>query len=138
MTRWLDVLRLLACRVGFVAMLVVALPGKPALAADESPTTVGEIAHLMSYIRTSNCEFLRNGAWHSPEAAHDHITKKLKYVRYRDTLRDAEQFIELAATRSSMTGEIYQVRCPGVPLQDCSRWLLDELSRYRKVSAPKR
>lgn len=135
MTRWFAVLRLLACGAGVVAMLVVALQGGAALAADESPTTTAEIANLMTYIRTSNCEFLRNGAWHSSEAAHDHIAKKLQYIRYRDTLRDAEQFIEMAATRSSMTGEIYQVRCPGVPLQDCSRWLLDELGRYRKSAA---
>lgn len=135
MTKCLAVLRLLACWAGIVAMLVVVPADRLALAADESPTTTAEIAHLMTYIRASSCEFLRNGAWHSAEAAHDHIMKKLKYIRYRDTLRDAEQFIEMAATRSSMTGEIYQVRCPGVPLQDCSRWLLDELGRYRKSAA---
>ena len=51
----------------------------------------------------------------------------------------AEQFIERAATRSSMTGETYQVRCPSSSaLQDCSRWLLDELARYRGRSAQQR
>lgn len=138
MTRSFALFRALACWVGVVAMLVVVLPGRPALAADESPVTTAEIAHLLGHIRTSNCEFLRNGAWHSSEAAHDHITKKLKYIRYRNTLRDAEQFIEMAATRSSMSGEIYRVRCPGVPLEDCSRWLLDELGRFRRGIAPQR
>lgn len=132
MKRCLALLRVLALWTGIVAMLAVLLPGGPALAADESPATTAEIAHLMTFIRTSNCEFLRNGAWHSPQAAHDHITKKLKYIRYRDTLRDAEQFIEMAATRSSMSGELYQVRCPAIPVQECRRWLLDELGRLRK------
>ena len=113
-------------------MMSVALLTRPALAADESPVTTAEISHLMTLIRTSNCEFLRNGSWHTPQAAHDHISTKLKYIRYRDTLRDAEQFIDLTATRSSLSGETYQVRCPGIPVQECRRWLLDELARLRK------
>ena len=119
-TRWLG------------AAMMSGLLVSPALAADESSATMAEIAHLLNFIRTSNCEFLRNGSWHAPQDAHDHIKKKLDYIRYRDTIRDAEHFIELAATRSSMSGEAYQVRCPGAPLKVCSGWLLDELVRFRK------
>ena len=139
MRRRFAVWKLLACWFGAAGVATLGLPGRSAFAADESPVTTAEIAHLMAYIRASNCQFLRNGAWHSPEAAHEHIATKLKYIRQRDTLRDAEQFIERAATRSSMTGETYQVRCPSSSaLQDCSRWLLDELARDRGRSAQQR
>lgn len=119
---------------GLGAAMLAVLLGSPAVAAEESATTTAEIAHLLNFIRTSNCEFLRNGSWHASKDAHDHIKKKLDYIRYRDTIRDAEHFIELAATRSSMSGEAYQVRCPGAPLKVCSGWLLDELARFRKSS----
>ena len=135
----LAALKLLTYWLCAVSVVALGLPGRSAFAADESAATTAEVAYLMAYIRGSNCQFLRNGAWHSPEAAHEHIATKLKYIRYRDTLRDAEQFIERAATRSSVTGERYQVRCPASSaLQDCSRWLLDELARYRGRPAQQR
>ncbi|MDP2367972.1 DUF5329 family protein, partial [Rhodoferax sp.] len=87
---------------GVSVAMMAALLANPTLSHDQSATATAEIAHLLAFIRTSNCEFLRNGSWHAPQAAHDHIKKKLDYIRYRDTLRDAEHFIELAATRSSM------------------------------------
>ena len=114
------------------AAMMSGLLVSPAWAADESPATMTEIAHLLNFIRTSNCEFLRNGSWHASQDAYDHIKKKLDYIRYRDTIRNAEHFIELAATRSSMSGETYQVRCAGAPLKVCSGWLLEELARFRK------
>lgn len=130
MTRRRVLLGRLACGLG--AAMLSALLTSPALAAEEAATTMAEITHLLNFIRTSNCEFLRNGSWHAAQDAHDHIKKKLDYIRYRDTIRDAEHFIELAATRSSMSGEAYQVRCPGAPLKVCAGWLLEELARFRK------
>ena len=44
----------------------------------------------------------------------------------------AEDFIERAATKSSMSGQRYQVDCPAGK-QDASAWLNDELKRLRQA-----
>jgi len=119
---------------GALVLSLAWLP-KAALASGESAATNAEIIHLMGFIRASKCEFLRNGSWHASDRAYDHIQRKLDYIRDRDLIRDGEQFIEQAASRSSLTGEAYQVRCPGAPMQECRRWLLDELHRFRKSTA---
>ena len=112
--------------------MLLLLLTRSVLAGGETATTNAEIAHLLGFIRTSSCDFYRNGDWHSAKAAHGHISKKLDYLRERETIKDAEQFIHLAATHSSMSGEVYQIRCPGAPQQECHRWLQDELSHFRK------
>ena len=112
-------------------LLLAPVPG---LAVEESATTRAEITHLMKYLRTCGCEFNRNGSWHPATAAHDHILNKLNYIRGRGTIPNAEFFIEEAATRSSMSGEAYQIRCPGKPVLESRQWLLDELKRLRQSS----
>ena len=117
-----------------VALWALPLAG-PAWADGEAPATNAEIAHLMQFIRSSGCEFQRNGSWYAPADAHDHIARKLNHMRDRSTIPSAEAFIQEAATRSSISGESYQVRCPGAPLQECRDWLRAELGRARQRGA---
>src|SRR5450631_1524586 len=49
----------------------------------------------------------------------------------RDQIITAEDFIENAATRSSLSGQPYEVRCDGGEAMTSNRWLHDELTRYR-------
>ncbi|BBN55541.1 hypothetical protein TRE132_36660 [Pseudomonas chlororaphis subsp. aurantiaca] len=44
----------------------------------------------------------------------------------------AEDFIELAATKSSMSGKAYEVHCP-TGSQPASSWLKTELQRQRQL-----
>ena len=118
-----------AC-AGFAAAWLL-LSAVVATAAEESSATRAEITHLMKYLRTCGCEFNRNGSWHPALVAHDHILNKLNYLRGRGEIPNAEYFIEEAATRSSMSGEAYQIRCPGKPVLESRQWLLDELKRVR-------
>ena len=64
--------------------------------------------------------------------------RKLDYIRARTTIPNAEYFIQEAATKSSMSGDIYQVRCPGSAVNECQRWLMNELQRLRTTPARQR
>ena len=117
-----------------LALLVVLV--QPVLADGTSIATNAEIAHLMQFVRTSNCQFYRNGSWYSSQDAHDHLLKKVKYLREETAIPNAEYVVQEIATRSSMSGELYQIRCQDTLIVECRRWLTDELKRFRaSVSA---
>ena len=88
-----------------------------------------EIDHLLQYIETSDCTFIRNEEIHDSQDAGEHIRNKYAYVKKR--IKSAEDFIRYAATKSSMSGKPYQVICNGIKMPT-AEWLTDELSRYRE------
>jgi len=96
-----------------------------------SANTQAEIAYLLSYLETSRCEFYRNGSWHDSKAARAHLEKKKNYLMNRSLIGNAEDFIEKAATASSVSGERYQVRCRPNPPAPTGEWLHAELERFR-------
>lgn len=110
----------------------MAILTQSALAQGEAATTRSEIDHLMTFIQSSGCEFNRNGTWYPSSAAHEHILKKLNYIRDRTTIPSAEYFIQEAASRSSMGDRMmYQIRCNNSPVQECRGWLMGELNKSR-------
>lgn len=88
-----------------------------------------EVQHLLEYLRASDCLMERNGEQHPGEDAYAHVKKKYDY--FRDDIKTPEEFIDYAATKSTMSGKYYQVICPGDPPVRTRDWLLDELRRYR-------
>lgn len=46
----------------------------------------------------------------------------------------AESFIELAASKSSVSGEPYLVACPGAAAQQSELWFKEELVRFRRAN----
>jgi len=119
---------------GSVVLGVVFLVGSAAWAAPPGPATRAEIAHLLTYLGNSGCAFYRNGSWHSAAQARTHLEKKRDYLLKRSLVGSTEDFIDRAATASSVTGEKYQVRCaPAQPVAS-SEWLRAELLRYRSVT----
>lgn len=111
--------------------LALALMAGAAWAAPP-PSVQNEIEHLLRYLETSGCAFYRNGRWHDAPAARAHIEKKYDYLRKRDRVETTEAFIERAASQSSMSGEVYRVKCDGA-VTDSGAWLRAELRRYRGV-----
>jgi hypothetical protein len=101
-------------------------------AATPSPATQAEITHLLDYLGRSKCEFYRNGTWHAAADARKHLEKKRDYLLQRSLIGSTEDFIDRAATASSMTGEKYQVRCKPSPAVPSADWLKAELGRYRR------
>ena len=88
-----------------------------------------EIKHLLDFIEGSGCTFIRNGSEHPAPEARSHMEMKYDYGKGRIT--KAEQFIAYVASKSSLTGRPYRVRCEGRE-QPTSEWLSAELERYRK------
>jgi hypothetical protein len=88
-----------------------------------------EVEHLLQYLSQSGCRYLRNNSEYTAEEAVAHIRKKYRY--YQDEIDSTERFIELSASRSSISGKAYTIRCPGLPAQDSNAWLSKELQRYR-------
>ena len=107
-----------------------------ALAARAEPPAVvrQEIDYLLEYIGKSGCEFNRNGTWHDSKTAQAHVRDKYEYLVAQDRINTTEDFIEKAATKSSVPfGQPYSVRCGADPPLRSSQWLSAELARYRVV-----
>ena len=87
----------------------------------------------MSRLEASGCEFNRNGTWHTAAEAKLHLLSKLKYLEDRGAVQSTEQFIDLAASSSSTTGQAYLVKCGnGAPVQS-GTWLLTQLQVMRSA-----
>ncbi len=91
-----------------------------------------EIDHLIDFVGDSNCTFIRNGDQHSAAEAVEHMQKKYDY--FREKVASAEQFIELSASKSLLSGRPYWIACPNREKQHSRTWLLNELARYRLSS----
>lgn len=111
------------------------LAATPLLAsAAPSATTQREIAGLMQALENSGCRFQRNGSWHEPAQARAHLQRKYDYLLKRDLVGSSEQFIDRAASRSSLSGKPYRVACPNVPEQDAAAWFQQKLRQLRAPS----
>jgi hypothetical protein len=101
-------------------------------AAPLAPDARREIDALLSRLAASGCEFNRNGTWHVAADARAHLQQKLQYLEVRGTVETTEQFIELAASGSTMTGRPYLVRCGNGAAQESATWLRSQLQLLRK------
>jgi hypothetical protein len=112
-------------------VLLLGLLLTPAARA-EPPTGVQiEVNFLLGYVEGSRCEFYRNGTWHDSKAAQAHLRDKYKYLAAGNLINTTEQFIDRAATESSLSGQPYEVRCNGGAAVTTKQWLRDELARFR-------
>ena len=87
-----------------------------------------EISHLLNYIESSDCIFIRNGSRHDPKEAVEHIEKKYNYLKKR--IKSTEDFIKGAATGSSLSGKPYMIICNDKEMKTAD-WLTVELKIYR-------
>lgn len=108
-----------------------ALTTGPALAGPTPAPVRAEINALMARLESSGCQFFRNGDWHSGAEAKTHLLRKLDAVEGKATVAKTEQFIELAATRSSSSGQAYQVRCGQTAPVPSATWLGSQLQSLR-------
>ena len=112
------------------ALMLAILACLPAYA--QPPASVQmEVGFLLGYIDGSGCEFYRNGTWHDSKAAQQHLRDKYDYLAARNLIDTTEDFIDKAATKSSLSGQAYVVRCNGAAPVSSGKWLRDELVRLR-------
>lgn len=105
----------------FVVFLIM-LPGTT-LADD-----VDRIRFLLDRVKASECSFIRNGTEYSASKAEQHLA--MKYERVKSRITTVEAFIERIASRSSISGRPYTVRCPHGE-KDSGEWLREELNKYQ-------
>ena len=115
----------------FACIVALALPNL-AHGAELSATSRAEIQHLLTRLVSSDCQFNRNGSWYSAIEARSHLMRKFDYLDKKNRLKTSEDFIELGAAKSSVSGQAYQVKCANRNAVDSAVWLGDELARYRQ------
>lgn len=92
-----------------------------------SPATTREVGQLFRVLEQSNCEFSRNGSWYAAPKASEHLQRKYEYLQKKGLVTSTESFIELAATKSSMSGKPYQVRCGNTAPVSSQSWFTGKL-----------
>jgi hypothetical protein len=112
-------------------LLMLGLLLVPVAHAELPINTQVEVDFLLGYIEGSTCEFYRNGTWHDSKAAYAHLRDKYRYLVARNLISSAEDFIEKAATQSSLSGQPYKVRCQDGATMTTNQWLHAELVRFR-------
>lgn len=107
--------------------MLLCLLAWPAHAGNEK--LQAEIDHLIKYVQSSECKFIRNGKAHTPDEAIEHILNK--YDHFEDRIKTAEDFIEYCASKSILSKQPYKIGCPGQEVVESRRWFLEELGRFR-------
>jgi Family of unknown function (DUF5329) len=132
MPHWLRHILINTATGAITALLAAHAAAQPARSAAD------EIQYLLGAMERSGCEFQRNGSWHSVAEARAHLERKLADVEKKQPMRSAGEFIDAVATRSSVTGEPYRVRCPGAEPVPSAAWFRQTLERYRQTAPPTR
>ena len=101
--------------------------------AHAAPTAAAmvEINYLLGLIEESGCEFFRNGTWYDAPQAQVHLREKFDVLAASDQIKTAEDFIEKAASNSSMSGRPYQIKCAGAAAMTTNQWFSAALTQFR-------
>ena len=102
-----------------------------AIAQTTSAKTTQEVGQLFAALKQSDCQFYRNGSWYNAEKASEHLRRKYDYLLKKRLVTTTESFIDLAATKSSMSGRPYQVRCGKTAPVSSSSWFKSQLNAIR-------
>ena len=141
-TRWKYVLLLptspslmhVALLPRFVVVLLLILVSAENLSAahNSPPIHEQEITHLLNFIENSGCIFIRNNKRYDGKRARDHLNTKYQYIQKRETNVSAEQFIQYAASQSSLSKKPYTVQCGSADPILSDQWLSRELNQFRQ------
>src|SRR5271167_1253313 len=115
-----------------VFALTMALNLLPVARAAPPAAAEIEINHLLGLIEQSGCEFFRNGTWYDAQRAQAHLRAKYDALAANNQIKTAEDFIEKAASNSSMSGRPYQIRCGGAAGMTTNQWFSAALTRFRE------
>lgn len=118
----------------FFLTVLFALCWSMSFASPTAAPVKSEIDELMARLQGSGCQFNRNGTWYTGTEAKDHLLRKLEYIEGKSIVQSTEQFIELAASKSSLSDKPYQVKCAGNPPIESQLWLTEQLRFIRAPS----
>ena len=115
----------------FIAAILLFLVSDIAFAQSPSPATSHEINQLFAALENSKCEFNRNGSWYSAQKATEHLHRKYDHLLQKGLVTSTESFIDLAATKSSLSGKPYLVRCSNMQPVPSKSWFTNKLKELR-------
>ncbi len=115
----------------FTTAILLLLVTGIAFAQSPAPATSREISQLFAALESSRCEFNRNGTWYNAQAATEHLQRKYDYLLKKNLVTSAESFIDLAATKSSLSGKPYLVRCGNAQPVPSKSWFTGRLEELR-------
>jgi hypothetical protein len=104
--------------------------------ANDAGRVHGEIVALLAIVEHGGCAFMRNGSWYASADARKLLEHKLKEaMRDPAGMPSTEHFIEKSASRSSMSGQPYMVRCAEAKPVESGPWLMGKLAEMRAAKA---
>jgi hypothetical protein len=111
----------LICLITFISalLLIVSLS-----IAQVTPTAVDleqTIQYLLDRVAKSESTFIRNEKQYGAKEAAEHMKAKAKY--YKSEIQTVEDFIQLAGTKSLISGDDYYVRTKKGKEMRCADWL---------------
>src|SRR6266550_2105474 len=106
---------MILCTRSFPIFAVLFIFAAQTFAAESLEQTID---YLINSVGKSNATFVRNGTSHSPTEAVSQI-------------KTPEDFIQLCASKSLVTGKPYLVRTPDGKEMHLDVWLADALRKYR-------
>jgi hypothetical protein len=95
--------------MGLLSSLTLCVPAVAAVNADVTPASEAQrIEYLIRSVeQLSNAKFIRNGSAHDAQAAADHLRLKLRQAGGR--CKTADDFIRVCGSRSSVSGQPYEI-----------------------------
>jgi hypothetical protein len=115
-------------RPALASMFTALVAAAVAFALD--PQTKAEIDELLSFVRTSNVRFIRNGREYSAAEGADHLRDKLAGAG--DRVKTTEDFITGVASKSLLSGKPYLVKFSDGRTQPTGDWLRAHLAEARR------
>lgn len=132
--RSLPRLALLAVALSCVELPAISRGEEPKPAKSVELSEAQKIERLIGSIESlKDAKFRRNGSDYSAKEAADHLRRKLSAAG--DKVKTAEQFIEHLATKSSVSGEAYEIRYADGRVVKTADFLRAELKKLEE--APK-
>jgi hypothetical protein len=118
-----------------LASTAIALVLIAAAHAAPMPAAKAEIEYLLSAVASSDCRFYRNGTWYDAKSAAAHLRGKYETMAARGLIGGTDDFIDRAATKSSLSGKDYAIKCEGTAEMSSRQWLTNLLVAYRAIHA---
>ena len=110
-----------------LAVLLLLLPSL--LRGEQIDTVDKTVLHLINQVSESDLTFIRNADKYTSAEAAEHMNNK--YQHFREDIKTAEDFIELCASRSLLSGKPYIVINEQGEQVRTSEWFQAELADYR-------
>ena len=103
---------------------------------DSREAELAKIEYLLERIGNSPYNFMRNGSRYQGKRAEVHL--RWKFLRSREQIKTAEDFIQRVATRSKISGEAYEVILPDKTRHPLREFLSEELRLLNQALEEKR